>query len=84
MNIKQGTSIFRSEKGHKGFLYPSSDALILSSDTEARVLAWVGSSDKVAILIKEETFVHTWKEKSTIVGAAWVSKSDIERREHGV
>jgi len=84
MNLKQGTNIFRSEKGHKGFLYPSSNSLILSNDTEATILPWVGSMDKVAILIKEETCVHTWREKSTIVGPAWVNKSDIKRKTYAI
>ena len=84
MNLKQGTNIFRSEKGHKGFMYPSDESLILPHDTSVSILSWVGSQDKVAILVKEEACVHTWKERSTITGPAWVNKSDIKRKTYGV
>lgn len=79
MNLKQGTNIFKSEKGHRGFLYPSVEPFILSNDAEAYILPWVGSVDKVAVFIKDEACIHTWKERSTIAGPAWVKKSDIKR-----
>lgn len=79
MNLKQGIDIFKSERGHRGFLYPSADPLILSSDTSVSLLPWVGSTDKVAVLIHDDAYVHTWKEKSKISGTAWVKKSDIEK-----
>ena len=79
MNLKQGINIFKSEKGHRGFMYPASESFILSSDAEASILPWVGSEDKIAVMVEDETYAHTWKEKTVIIGPVWVSKSDIER-----
>ena len=51
VKLKKGDSVFLSKKGAKGFFYPTKTQETLKFDVEATTLAWVGGSDKRAVLI---------------------------------
>jgi len=52
--VKKGSRVFYSEKGHKGFHYPSNDnSYLITEEVEVRTLNWVFSKedDRVPVTI---------------------------------
>lgn len=51
--LKKGDKVFVSEKGHRGFLYPSKKMKIILRDVNAESLCWIGGGDLKPFLIQE-------------------------------
>jgi hypothetical protein len=51
MIIKENTVCYTSQKGHKGFWYPSENKLLIMADCRAEQISWVGGSNKMPIKV---------------------------------
>jgi hypothetical protein len=77
MKLKRGNKIFLSERGHKGFFYPTTIPLSLWSDIEAKVLSWAGGGDKIAVIIPKDTRAYDCLKTVQVNGHVWINRSDI-------
>tara|TARA_Y100000592_G_scaffold93087_1_gene155758 strand:- start:53 stop:316 length:264 start_codon:yes stop_codon:yes gene_type:complete len=51
IRIKSGTSVFKSELGHRNFHYPTDSLIQITEDCTATTMSWVGSNTCTAIMI---------------------------------
>lgn len=70
MFIKTGTTIYLSEMGAKGFIYPKAIPTISTQDVEALPLHFTGSPDKEAYLVSAKIISLEEKEKLVV----WINK----------
>jgi len=64
--IKEGTRVFLSEIGHRGFIYPSDKSVILLYSVKAEPKSWVGGSNLNAYLVPQNS-VHICGSSDQIV-----------------
>ena len=51
VKLRKGDTVFFSEKGAKGFFYPTASKETIKFDVDATRLMWVGGGKKKAVLI---------------------------------
>ena len=51
--LKKGDLVHVSERGHRGFLYPTSDTESILHDIDADRLSWTGSNCHLPVSIPE-------------------------------
>lgn len=77
MKLKIGTTIYPSELGHKGFLYPDKTRpMTLTCSTTVTLLHWVGDNDCKAV--HSDSIVSACDEDDEyhhIKGSFWISKN---------
>ena len=73
MHIKKGTQVFLTEKGAKGFFYPTVEWTVTTEDTEGEKLSFTGGGTKLPFLIPSEAIdkASVW---NTLV---WIEKDAL-------
>ena len=64
-----------SELGHRNFVYPSDETLVLQQDCKAERMCWVGSNTLIPMKLDSEDIV---KDSST-GSVVWVDKKSISK-----
>ena len=71
--LKKGSELHLSELGHRNFVYPSKDFVVLREECKAEKMCWVGSDNLVPM--KLDSSVKSDNAKVTSV--VWVDKKNI-------
>ena len=70
IKIKKGSNVFLSQKGHRGFIYTGEKSITVLYDVLCESPPWVGSQDKKAVLLPENSVLISGSPSSLI--AEWI------------
>ena len=78
VKIKSGSSVFKSQLGHRNFHYPTDLLIEITQDCTATTMSWVGSNTCTALMIPAKA-IGQEDDKYTIV---WIMNDLLNKGAH--